>query len=253
MAQARRSKDEKQLSGLTIHISRGLREAALFVLLALSLFLLTALITHDIQDPGWSYTGPSISINNLAGSVGAWFSDVLYLLFGYLSFLFPVMIAYSGWLVLRGRKDDGEIDFPVLGIRWVGFFLTLSTGCALASLHFIIPLETLPLDGGGILGRWLGDSMASGMGVLGSTLLLLSIFLAGITIFSGLSWLGVMDFIGDALLKTYEFIQAKLAAYKEIRQEKREGEVARESREKAVKAETIKKEARKNLCVLNRS
>ncbi len=244
MAQARRTKDDKQ-HGLTIHISRGLREAALFILLAISLFLLTALVTHSIQDPGWSYTGPSTSINNLAGVVGAWFSDVLYFLFGYLSYLFPVMIAYSGWLVLRGRKDDGEIDFHVLGVRWLGFFMTLATGCALASLHFVIPLDSLPLDGGGVLGRWLGDGMAGSLGVLGSTLILLAVFLAGITLFTGLSWLGVMDFTGGVILRAFEWVQQRITQFREIRQEKKEGEVARQSREETVKAEAKKKEARK--------
>lgn len=245
MAQARRTKEDKKPSGLTIHIGRGLREAALFILLALSLFLLTALITHSIQDPGWSYTGPSSSINNLAGVVGAWFSDVLYFVFGYLSFLFPVMIAYSGWLVVRGRKDDGEVDYQVLGVRWLGFFMTLATGCALSSLHFVIPADILPLDGGGILGRWLGDGLAASLGVLGSTLILLAIFLAGITLFTGLSWFGVMDFIGAGVISAIEWVQARIAKFKEAREEKKEGEAARQTREKAVKAESRKKEARK--------
>ena len=245
MAQARRSKEDNKLSGLTIHISRGLREAALFILLAISLFLLTALVTHDIQDPGWSYTGPATHINNMAGVVGSWFSDVLFFLFGLLSYLFPIMIAYSGWLVLRGRKGDGEIDFRILGVRWVGFFMTLTSGCALASLHFVIPEGSLPLDGGGILGRWIGDGIAASLGVLGSTLILLAIFLAGITLFSGLSWIGVMDAIGDGILRVYEWVQLRIAAFKEHREEKKEGEVARQSREKAVKADTKKQKERK--------
>jgi len=245
LPQARRKKEDNQLSGLTIHISRGLREAALFILLAISLFLLTALVTHDIQDPGWSYTGPSTHINNMAGAVGSWFSDVLLFLFGLLSYLFPIMIAYSGWLVLRGRKGDGEIDFRVLGIRWVGFFMTLTTGCALASLHFVIPEGHLPLDAGGILGRWMGDGLAAGLGVLGSTLILLAVFLAGITLFTGLSWIGVMDFIGDGLLRSYEWMYAKIAEFKELREEKKEGEVARQTREKAVIADTKKQKERK--------
>jgi len=245
LPQARRKKEDNQLSGLTIHISRGLREAALFILLAISLFLLTALITHDIQDPGWSYTGPATQINNMAGAVGSWFSDVLFFLFGLLSYLFPVMIAYSGWLVLRGRKDDGEIDFHVLGIRWIGFFMTLTSGCALASLHFVIPEGTLPLDGGGILGRWIGDGIAASLGVLGSTLILLAVFLAGITLFSGLSWIGVMDFIGEGVLRTFDWTQSKISAFKELREEKKEGEVARQTREIAVKEDSKKQKERK--------
>jgi len=195
LAQARRKKDDKPSTGLTIHIHRGLREAALFILLAIALFVLTALITHNSQDPGWSYSGPSSHINNMAGVVGAWFADVLYSLFGYLSYLFPVMIGYSGWLVLRERTDEGEINFQILGLRWIGFFMTLATGCALTSLHFVIPVDALPVDGGGILGRWIGDAMAASLGILGSTLILLAVFLAGVTVFTGLSWINLMDFI----------------------------------------------------------
>jgi DNA segregation ATPase FtsK/SpoIIIE, S-DNA-T family len=245
LAQARRKKDEQQKIGLTIHINRGLREAALFILLAIALFILTALVTYNNQDPGWSYTGPSSGINNMAGAVGAWFSDVLFYLFGYLSYLFPVIIAYSGWLVLRERTDEGDIDFRVLGIRWSGFLMTLATGCALTSLHFVIPTEVMPLDGGGIMGRWLGDSMAAVLGVLGSTLILLAVFLAGITVFSGLSWLRVMDLTGEGLLNSFDWISAKIKDYQEVREEKKEGEMARESRVKAVKADIEKKEARK--------
>ena len=245
MAQARRKKEENARQGLTIHINRGLREAALFILLAIAAFLLTALVTHNIQDPGWSYSGPSSNIQNMAGVVGAWFSDVLYFLFGYLSYLFPIMIAYSGWLVLRERTDEGDIDFRILGIRWLGFFMTLATGCALTSLHFVITPDTLPLDGGGILGRWLGDNMAESLGVMGATLILLSVFLAGITVFSGLSWLSLMDMIGETLLNSFDWVQFKIRAYKEIREEKKEGEIARESRVEAIKVEAKKKEARK--------
>ncbi|MDH5484325.1 MAG: DNA translocase FtsK 4TM domain-containing protein [Gammaproteobacteria bacterium] len=245
MAQARRTKESTALSGLTIHIGRGIREAALFVLLALALFLLAALVTYSVNDPGWSHTGPRDVIQNATGVVGAWFSDVLFYVFGYLAYLFPVMIAYSGWLVLRGRKGDGEIDFHILGIRWLGFFLTLATGCALVSLHFVVSHDILPLDGGGILGRWLGDGLASGLGLLGSTLFFLALFLAGITLFSGLSWLGVMDLTGSGLLWVYEWIAARIQRSIEYRQEIREGEQAKQKRVEVIKADIEKKEQRK--------
>ncbi|HEY9052072.1 MAG TPA: DNA translocase FtsK 4TM domain-containing protein, partial [Gammaproteobacteria bacterium] len=237
MAQARRTKESNHLSGLTIHIGRGLREAALFVLLAIALFLLASMVTYNINDPGWSHTGPRDVIHNAAGKVGAWLSDVLFSLFGYLAFLFPVIIAYSGWLVLRGRKADGELDYHILGIRWAGFFLTLATGCALAALHFSIPSEFLPEGAGGVLGLWLGDELASVLGLLGSSLLLLAILLAGITLFSGLSWLGVMDLMGASMLSTYEWAQLKVRHFIESRQERKEGEESRQKRVEVVKAE----------------
>lgn len=246
MAQARRTnKEPSNLSGLTIHISRGLREAALFVLLAIALFVFVALVTYHVDDPGWSHTGPRDVIHNMAGVVGAWFSDVFFSIFGYLSFLFPVMIAYSGWLVLRERTDEGDIDFHILGIRWTGFFMTLATGCALASLHFMIPEGILPLDAGGILGRWIGDGLAGVLGLLGSTLLIFAIFLAGVTLFSGLSWLGVMDLTGSLVLDAYEWIYSKIKHKIEYRKELKEGEEAKQKREEVVKASVKKEEQRK--------
>lgn len=244
MAQARRKK-ESSFSGLTIHISHGLREASMFVLMALALFLLIGLITYHVDDPGWSHTGPREVIHNLAGVAGAWFSDVLFYLFGYLSFLFPVIISYSGWLVMRGTQDNGEINYRILALRWSGFLITLAAGCALSSQHFLLQPGILPLDGGGILGRWLGDELAAMFGLLGSSLLLLALFLAGITLFSGLSWIGVMDMTGSGLLFAYEWVVAKIQQLIEYRQEVKQGEIARQKREVAITVEKKKKESRK--------
>ncbi len=218
----------------------------MLVLMALALFLFTALVTYDSADPGWSYTGSRDSIHNAAGVVGAWFADVLYNLFGYLSYLFPVIIAYSGWLVLRSNhiEVDKDIDYHELGIRWAGFFVTVAMGCALTSMHFMAGDGQLPLDGGGILGRWLSDAMAGSLGLLGSTLILLALFLAGITLFSGISWFRVIDGIGRATLFAYGWIQSRVQDFIEIRQEKKAGEEARQSRQETVAASKKKQAVR---------
>jgi len=249
LAQARRTKtntNSEKSAVIVTQLQRGLREAAMLVLMALALFLFTALVTYDSADPGWSYTGSRESIHNAAGAVGAWFADVLYNLFGYLSFLFPVIIAYSGWLVLRSNhiEVDKDIDYHELGVRWAGFFVTVAMGCALTSMHFSIPEGQLPLDGGGILGRWLSDAMASSLGLLGSTLILLAVFLAGITLFSGISWFHVIDGIGYAGLFSYSWLKDKVLAMIEIRQEKKAGEEARQQRQEVVAADKKKQAVR---------
>ena len=249
MAQARRTKTTKNSEKgavIATQLQRGLREGAMLVLLALSLFLFTALITYHSADPGWSYTGSRDVIHNAAGVVGAWFSDVLYNLFGYLSFLFPVIIAYSGWLVLRSNhiEVDKDIDYHEMGIRWTGFFVTVAMGCALTSMHFSISDGNLPLDGGGILGMWLSDAMAGAMGLLGSTLILLAVFLAGITLFSGISWFKVIDAIGQLTLFVYNWIQDKVFAFIESQQEKKAGEEAKQQRQEVVAASKKKREVR---------
>jgi S-DNA-T family DNA segregation ATPase FtsK/SpoIIIE len=249
LAQARPKKITTTGSpGLTTHIQHGLREGAMLVLIALALFFLTALVTYNPADPGWSYTGSRNGIDNAAGVVGAWFADVLFSLFGYLAYLLPVMIAYSGWLVMRGVNNDAssaDINYRVLGLRWAGFLVTLAAGCALTSLHFIVPPETLPLDGGGILGQWLGDGLAGVLGLLGSTMILLAVLLAGITLFTGLSWFSVIDMVGAFCFIAYDWISNRLVALIEYLQERKAGEEARQHRSEALEADRQKTAVRK--------
>ena len=249
MAQARRKKttqNSEKAAVITTQLQRGLREGAMLVLMALALFLFTALVTYHPADPGWSYTGSREAIHNAAGVVGAWFSDVLYNLFGFLSYLFPVIIAYSGWLVLRSNhiEVDKNIDYHEMGIRWAGFFVTVAMGCALTSMHFSIAEGQLPLDGGGILGIWLSDAMAGAMGLLGSTVILLAVFLAGITLFSGISWFKVIDAMGQAALYVYDWIQDKIFAFIDFQQEKKAGEDAKQQRQEVIAASKKKREVR---------
>ena len=249
LAQARRTKttiNAEESSVITTQLQHGLREGAMIVLIALALFLFTALVTYHSADPGWSYTGSRDSVHNAAGSVGAWFADVLYNLFGYLSYLFPVIIAYSGWLVLRSNhiEVDKDIDYRELGIRWAGFFVTVAMGCALTSMHSALPMGELPLDGGGILGTMLSNSMAGSMGLLGSTLILLALFLAGITLFSGISWFSVIDGIGTAVLFSYDWIREKFTSMIENREVKKAGDEAKLQRQEVMTASKEKQAVR---------
>ena len=249
MAQARRTKttiSAEESSVITTQLQHGLREGAMIVLIALALFLFTALVTYNSADPGWSYTGSRDSVHNAAGSIGAWFADVLYNLFGYLSYLFPVIIAYSGWLVLRSNhiEVDKDIDYRELGIRWAGFFVTVAMGCGLTSMHSALPMGELPLDGGGILGTMLSNSMAGSMGLLGSTLILLALFLAGITLFSGISWFSVIDGIGAAVLFSYDWVREKFTTVVENREVKKAGEEAKLQRQEVMTASKEKQAVR---------
>jgi S-DNA-T family DNA segregation ATPase FtsK/SpoIIIE len=249
LAQARRKKtvnNSEKTAVIATQLQRGLREGAMIILMALALFLFTALITYHSTDPGWSYTGSREVVQNAAGVVGAWFADVLFTLFGYLSFLFPVIIAYSGWLVLRSNhfETDKDIDYHEMGIRWAGFIVTVAMGCALTSMHFFIPEGRLPLDGGGILGLWLSDAMAGSLGLLGSTLILLAIFLAGITLFSGISWFRFIDSIGQVTLYAYDWTQQRVLAFIEGRREKKAGEEVKQQRQEVPEVSRAKQAVR---------
>lgn len=168
---------------------------------ALAVYLLLSLMSYNAQDPGWSHRGTALSVHNYGGVVGAWFADVFLYLFGYLAYLFPLMVAFSGWLVYRGRTPTGGIDIHVLAVRWAGFLLTVASGCALATLHFHIEPGTLPLDAGGVFGNLVGHNLDALFSFMGATLFLLALFLSGVTLFTGLSWVSLMDWTGKVTLQ----------------------------------------------------
>ena len=182
-----------------LSLLKGLREGALVSLVALGVYLMLALVSYDSADPGWTHTGSNHVVSNMGGTVGAYFADLFLFLFGYLAYLAPLMVAYSGWLIYQGRLENGAIDYQNLGIRWAGFLLTLAAGCGLATLHF--ESGFLPSFAGGIFGDLIGGGFISVFSFVGGTLLLLALFLTGITIFSGFSWLWLIDITGKYTLK----------------------------------------------------
>ena len=209
MAQATFRKTRRP-SNHRLDVARGLRESALVVLIAVGVYLLIALLSFDRSDPGWSVSGMDGPISNLGGAAGAFFADLFLFLFGYLAYLAPLMVAYSGWLLYRGVDEKGQIDYRVFGIRWAGFVLTLIAGCGLASLHF--QRGFLPAEAGGVLGNLAAGTFVLAFSHVGATLLLLALFFAGITIFTHLSWVRVIDSTGKITVLTCQYLVCRLAA-----------------------------------------
>ncbi len=207
MAQAKQTLNDKK--PLASHITRGLKEGALFIFGFVAIYFFLALFTYSASDPGWSYSGLAGQkhIANLGGPTGALISDIFFSLFGYLAYLFPIMVAYSGLLIYRDRQKEHVFDKRALALRSLGFILTLFSGCALASMHEITAVSPLPQNAGGILGQILGSKMEQGFNIIGATLLLLSIFFAGVTLFTHLSWLWLMDTTGAYTIKGLNYIK----------------------------------------------
>ncbi len=217
-------------------LARGLREGALIVLGTLAVYLVVALVSFSPADPGWSHTGLGGSIANRGGLAGAYISDVLLSLFGYMAYLFPVMVAYSGWLAFRGAREGGRGTLATTGLRALGFLLTLSMGSALAAMHVRSGLTPLPLGPGGILGDAVGRALVDGFSFVGATLFMLALFLTGITLFSSLSWLRLMDLTGRLTLALVAFLHRRWHAsweailYRRARRVRRETLAREQSR-----------------------
>jgi S-DNA-T family DNA segregation ATPase FtsK/SpoIIIE len=215
-------------------VARSVREAALWVFAAFAVIMLVALMTYDSRDPGFSHTGDGQAVRNQIGVAGAWFADVTFGLFGTPAFLFPALVMLGGWFIFSARDDAGPLDRAVMGTRFAGFLVTLATSCALAMLHF--QDLGLPQSAGGALGELIGGGFLGVLGPLGSTLILLALWLAGVSLFTGLSWLDVMDSIGGAVLNGVE----RCRVFGLVIQERAMARRAQEQRQKEVRVQRKK-------------
>ena len=229
------AESRKPPSRLAQPIVRALRESALLLFGVLALILLVALVTYDPRDPGFSFTGEPGGVSNAIGPVGAWFADVLLFLFGRAAFLFPLMLAIAGWILYRAHTAPEIKSRSTLTFRGIGFVLTLATSCGLATLHW--NGAGLPSSAGGVLGSLVGNGLASAFSFLGATLLMLALWLAGISLFLGVSWFTVMDGLGHGALGTLTWIRSRISASRE-QAEGRERKLAR--------AESMREEQKKS-------
>jgi len=232
-------------------LARGTREGMFILITAAALYLLLALSSYAPDDPGWSHTGRAATVLNQGGVVGAWLADVLLYLFGYMAYLFPIMVAYAGWMLTRTVEPDptasrskpsrgsDKLDGMHLSARGIGFLLTLSAGCGLASLHHQAGIN-LPLDAGGVLGAVVGGNLEAMVSPLGATLLLLAVFLAGFSLFTGLSWLTIMDATGYWTL----WLVGRIAMTGRHLSEYRKARLAKRQREAHVKVARKQKKER---------
>lgn len=238
MAQAKHKQTSERL--ISSQILKNIKEISVICLAAISLFLFIALSSFDQGDPAWSHSISVEVIQNNIGPVGAWVADILLYLFGYFGYTFPFIFAYSGWQIFTLIQDGRSCNYQHYIIRVVGFILAFFGACGLAWLHLHVS-EGLPLalaikGAGGILGDALGSFLVASFGHTGSTLILLTMTLVGITLFTDLSWLWVMDTTGHWAFKLFDF----LSGLRELREDHELGRQAKRERETVVEIEKEK-------------
>ncbi|AUI68685.1 DNA translocase FtsK [Beggiatoa leptomitoformis] len=214
MSQARRTRKAPiSNSPQQGRIKHGLREIMLISFCFIALYLFFSLSTYSPLDPGWSHTGEAIEVHNKGGVVGAWLADLLFYLFGYFAFLFPIIIGQMGLIIYRGRHLDILADPKTMIVPGIGFILTLTAGCGLAIVHFSAEGMLLPSHAGGILGIAIGKTLQAVFSQLGATLLLIALFFTGITLLTGLSWLRLMDTLGFHTLQYMPIVEQYLVSH----------------------------------------
>jgi S-DNA-T family DNA segregation ATPase FtsK/SpoIIIE len=236
---AARTESRREATAQAANVARGLREGALWIFGALALILFVALASYDRTDPAFSSTGQTGPVTNLIGPFGAWLSDLFFVLFGGPAYLFPLMLGFAGWVLFQERRSREPLDRRTSGLRTLGFVLALASSCGLATLHF--GGGSLPNSAGGLLGALVGEGLASALSFLGATVLLLAVWLASVSLCTGVSWLDVMDRIGRGVLGGVSWLRERKATARDVKA----GREVKQARQEVVREEQKKAAERK--------
>lgn len=199
--------DNKKRRPLSVQMRHRLREGLFLLSVACAVFLFISLASYHHNDPGWSSTGLGNHVANWGGRVGAWMSDIFLSLFGIVAYLFPILMVLSSWLALDDRVEQPQKKNREWIYKTAGWVFVIGSTAALVSFY-IHPQSHLPADAGGILGDLFGRGLSVLFNKTGSTLFLITMMLSGVTFVTGLSWLGVIDILGDRVLKGWQYLLA---------------------------------------------
>ncbi|MHA2937917.1 DNA translocase FtsK 4TM domain-containing protein [Vibrio sp. RC27] len=188
-----------------------LRESVLIIAILVSIFFFVALITYSPADPSWSQTAWGTELHNAGGYIGAWIADTLFFIFGSLAYTIPVILIFATWLLFIRRIEDDSLDFTLWATRLLGITILLLTSCGLADINFD---DLWYFSSGGVVGDVLSSLALPTFNVLGSTLTFLFLWGAGFTLLTGISWLSIVEFLGDSVIDSTQFVMNKLRGEK---------------------------------------
>ncbi len=190
-------------------VAKMLREGLLIAVIFACAFLLMSLGSYSRKDPGWSSTGLNEVLANAGGPAGAWLADVFFSLFGKMAFLFPLMLAWQVFLLLRNRQQM-IFDPILLALRFVGLSLVMVASTGMMVQQRGNASSALPFSDGGLLGDAIAQAADGAFGEIGGVVLLLAVLLFGLTIFMDISWFAVFDKIGGLTLKLVARLQRQV-------------------------------------------
>ncbi|HXH02135.1 MAG TPA: DNA translocase FtsK 4TM domain-containing protein [Candidatus Competibacteraceae bacterium] len=191
MAQARKKTDTSVSLHLARHLKQLIRESGFLMLLAVAMFLLLSLVSFDSRDPAWTHTASDGEVRNLGGVTGALFADITRYFLGQVAYVLPLAMVFCGWRLFK-REALAELDLEIVLLRTLGFLVVLGAAGGMAQLYF---------GAGGILGAVVSQFLLNAFGYVGGALFMLTLLLAGITLATGISWLEVLDAIGQLVLQ----------------------------------------------------
>lgn len=195
--------EDKHIKFRKISSGRRLLEAVLIVIGLCAVFLLVALLSFNPSDPSWSQTTWHEPVKNLAGSIGAWFADILFSAFGILAYTVPPLMILGCWSAFRSNENKDYVDFFSLSMRIIGGLTLILSSCALASLNVD---DMQNFAAGGVIGSLFSSALMPWFNALGATLALLSLWAIGLMLLTGWSWITIAEKTGAAVLSPITFL-----------------------------------------------
>ena len=189
----------KQLSGVQRLLETGLLFFSVF-----AMFLMLALFSFDPADPGWAQTGYQTPVRNLGGAVGAYISDLLLNLFGFIAYTLPFVVAIVGWLLFQKYHQLMQLDYLTIGLKLIGFIIFYLGITSIASMNFD---DIYYFSAGGILGNVLSTTFLPYFSFVGSTLIFLMFSCAGFVLLTGFSWINFIDDVGRYTIAVLVFLK----------------------------------------------
>lgn len=207
------------------------REAWWLGLVLLGLYIAVILYTYHREDPSWSHIADEGTIvQNAGGPLGAWLADVLLSVFGFSAWWWAIFAFYGMWLVYLKLEVVNASKQPFLTLNFFGFVLLLVASASLEAGHIVSLPASLPLEAGGMLGNALDDTLRGTLGYVGSTMLLLIVFMVGFSLFTGWSWILITEKIGVGLIAAHEWVMLTWQDW----QDRKVGKVVEQEREEYV-------------------
>ncbi|HBM7657426.1 TPA: DNA translocase FtsK [Enterobacter cloacae subsp. cloacae] len=194
--------EDKEVTLSKLSSGRRLLEALLIVIALFAVWLMAALLSFNPSDPSWSQTAWHEPIHNLGGVPGAWLADTLFFIFGVMAYTIPVIIIGVCWFAWRHRQNDDYIDYFAVSLRLIGALALILTSCGLAAINAD---DIWYFASGGVIGSLLSSALQPMLHSSGGTLALLCIWAAGLTLFTGWSWVSIAEKIGSFVLTILTF------------------------------------------------
>ncbi|OON40871.1 cell division protein FtsK [Izhakiella australiensis] len=210
--------EDKDVTLRPLSSGRRLLEALLILVSLFAIYLMVALVSFNPSDPSWSQTAWHEPIHNLGGSIGAWLADTLLFIFGIMAYAIPPVIVGLCWITFRQRDHQDYIDYFGVGLRLIGVLALVITTCGLAALNAD---DIWYFASGGVIGSLVSNAISPWFSPAGGTLTLLCIWAAGITLYTGWSWLTIAEKIGAVIMGVLTFASNR-SRHEEVWQEEDE-------------------------------